>query len=137
MRNFLCFTIISLLFLSACSSQQKYSSIYEAIESLEKNITQIESPKEKDINGVQPVSYKLNNDEIISVYDFGSEEMRDIGKVHFEESIQLRSSHQPIIYQSGKYLVLYYSHVNSKTRTPKLSETKFGEKIEIVLRSIL
>lgn len=64
------------------------------------------------------------------------EENRDIGKKHFEESIQLLSSQAPIVYQSGKYLVIYYGHVDSKTRTPKLNETKFGEKIEKALKSI-
>ncbi|ULO05970.1 hypothetical protein H1230_23420 [Paenibacillus sp. 19GGS1-52] len=128
MKKLLFFTLIGLLFLSACSSQQKYSSAIEAIKSLEKNITQIESPGDKNLDGVQPVSYKLNNDEIIRVYDFGSEENRDIGKKHFEESIQLLSSHAPIVYQSGKYLVLYYSHVDSKTQTPKLNETSSERK---------
>lgn len=136
MKKLLFVTLISLLFLSACSSQQKYSSANEAIKSLEKNITQIKSPGDKNLDGVQPVSYKLNNDEIIRIYEFGSEENRDIGKKHFEESILLLSSHAPIVYQSGKYLVLYYSHVDSKTRTPKPNETKFGEKIEIALKSI-
>jgi outer membrane murein-binding lipoprotein Lpp len=136
MNKLLLVTLISLLFLSACSSQQKYSSANEAIKSLEKNITQIESPGDKNLDGVQPASYKLNNDEIIRVYDFGSEEKRDIGKKHFEESIQLLSSHAPIVYQSGKYLVLYYSHVDSKTRTPNVNETKYGEKIEKSLNSI-
>lgn len=136
MKKLLFFTLIGLLFLSACSSQQKYPSANEAIQSLEKNITQIESPGDKNIDAVQPVSYKLSNDEIIRIYDFESEENRDIGKKHFEESIQHLSSHSPIVYQSGKYLVLYYSNTDSKTRTPKLNETKFGEKIEKALISI-
>ncbi|OKP91084.1 hypothetical protein A3844_04405 [Paenibacillus helianthi] len=136
MKKLFFVTLISLLFLIACSSQQKYSSANEAIKSLEKNITQIKSPGDKNLDGIQPVSYKLNNEEIIRVYDFGSEEKREIGKKFFEESIQLLSSHAPIVYQSGKYLVLYYSHVDSKTRTPKLNETKYGEKIEKALKSI-
>lgn len=136
MKKLFFVTLISLLFLIACSSQQKYSSANEAIKSLDKNITQIESPGDKNLDGIQPVSYKLNNEEIIRVYDFGSEEKQEIGKKHFEESIQLLSSHAPIVYQSGKYLVLYYSHVDSKTRTPKLNETKYGEKIEKALKSI-
>lgn len=135
MKKLLFVTLISLLLLSACSSQQKYSSVNEAIKSLENNITQIQSPEDK-IDGIPSVSYKLNNDEIIRVYDFGSEEKRDIGKEHFEESISLLSSHAPIVYQSGKYLVLYYSQVDSNTRTPKLNETMCGEKIEKALNSL-
>jgi hypothetical protein len=136
MKKLIFLMLIGLLFLSACSSQQKFSSPNEAIMSLEKNVTQIESPNDKILDGIQPVSYKLSNDEIIRVYDFGSEEKRDIGKKHIEESIQLLSSHAPIIYLSGKYLVLYYSNVDSKTQTPKLNETKYGEKINKALKSV-
>lgn len=124
------------LFLIACSSQEKYPNVNEAIISLEKDITPIESSEDQILEGIQPVSYKLSNEEIIKVYDFGSEEQRKNGVKQFEESIQLLSSHAPIIYQSGNYLVLYYSLVDSKTRTPKLNETEFGVKIQKALNSI-
>ncbi|MEK4042865.1 hypothetical protein NSU18_04320 [Paenibacillus sp. FSL H8-0048] len=136
MKKNLFFTFISFLFLIACSSQPKYSNVNEAMMSLEKNITQIESPDDQMLEGIKPVSYKLSNKEIIEVYDFGSEEKREAGKKQFEESIQLLSSHAPIIYQSGNYLVLYYSLVDSKTQTPKLNETEFGVKIEKALNSM-
>ncbi|MEC0176536.1 hypothetical protein P4H83_16815 [Paenibacillus favisporus] len=128
--------LISFVFLNACSSQQQYSSANEAIKFVENNITQIESLGDMNLNGIQPVSYKLTNDEIINVYDFGSEGKREVGKKLFEDSIQLLSSHAPIIYESGKYLVLYYSHADSKTWTPQLSETKYGKKIEKALKNI-
>lgn len=128
--------LFSLLFLIACSSQEKYPNLNEAINSLEKNITQIESPDDQLLEGIKPVSYKLSNEEIIKVYVFGSEEERESGTKHFEESIQLLSSHAPIIYQSGDYLVLYYSLADSKTQTPKLNETEFGVKIEKALNSM-
>jgi hypothetical protein len=134
MKKLLFVTLISMLFLTACSSEQKYSSANEAINSLDNNIAQIESSG--DLDGVQPVSYKLNNDEIIEVYDFGSEDQRDISKKHFEESIQLLSSHAPIVYPSGQYLVLYYSHVDSEARTPKLNETEYGVRIEKALEGL-
>ncbi|MBP2111079.1 hypothetical protein [Paenibacillus silagei] len=136
MKKNLFFTFISFLFLIACSSQQKYSNVNEAIMSLEKNITQIESPDDYILEGIKPVSYKLSNEEIIKVYAFGSEEQRESGLKHFEESIQLLSSHAPIVYQSGKYIVLYYALVDSKTRTPKLNEIEFGVKIEKALNSM-
>lgn len=88
------------------------------------------------LEGIKPVSYKLSNEEIIKVYVFGSEKERENGTKHFEESIQLLSSHAPIVYQSGTYLVLYYALVDSKTRTPKLNETEFGVKIEKALNSM-
>ena len=128
--------LFSLLFLVACSSQEKYPNVNEAIISLEQNITPIESSEDNTLEGVQPISYKLSNEEIIRVYDFGSEEKQKAGKEHFEESIQLLSSHAPIIYPSGDYLVLYYSLADSKTQTPKLNETVFGVKIEKALKRI-
>lgn len=112
------FTFISFLFLIACSSQQKYSNVNEAIMSLEKNITQIESPDDYILEGIKPVSYKLSNEEIIKVYAFGSEEKQESGLKHFEESIQLLSSHAPIVYQSGKYLILYYPSSIQKLEHP-------------------
>lgn len=126
------------LFLIACSSQEKekYPNVNEAIISLEKDITPIESSEDQILEGIQPVSYKLSNEEIIKVYDYGSEEQRKNGVKQFEESIQLLSSHAPIIYQSGNYFVLYYSLADSKTQTPKLNETEYGVKIQKALNSI-
>jgi hypothetical protein len=136
MRKLLFVTLFSLFLLSACSSQQKYTSVSEAIKSIEPNITQIESSVEARLDGIQPISYKLDNNEFIRVYDFDSKEKRDLGNKHFEEKIQPLSSHAPIVYKSGNYLVLYYSNVNSTTRTPKLTETNYGEKIQKALISI-
>jgi hypothetical protein len=136
MKKFLFVSVLSLFLLSACSSQQKYTSVSDAIKSIEHNITQIESSGETHLDGIQPISYKLVNNEFIRVYDFGSIEKRDLGNKHFEEKTQLLSSHAPIVYQSGNYLVLYYSNVNSTTRTPKLTETNYGEKIQKALNSI-
>ncbi|MNC70858.1 hypothetical protein D3C75_1217130 [compost metagenome] len=89
-----------------------------------------------NLNGVQPNSYQLPNDEVVSVYEFASEENRDAGNKHFEESTQLLSSHAPIVYQAGNYLVLYYSSFDSKARTPELNETTYGAKIEKALKNI-
>ncbi|SFM28287.1 hypothetical protein SAMN03159341_12413 [Paenibacillus sp. 1_12] len=136
MRKLRLVTFFSLFLLSACSPQQKYTSVSEAIKSVEHNMTQIESSVEAHIDGIQPISYKLDNKEYIRVYEFGSKEKRDLGNKHFEEKIQLLSSHAPIVYQSGYYLVLYYSNANSTTRTPKLTETNYGEKIQKALISI-
>lgn len=136
MKRLLYVTLIMLLLLSACSSQQMNISSNEAIKSLEKDITQIQSPSDSVLDGIQPISYKLNNDEVIRVYEFGTVEKRDIGRKHFEEKTQLLSSHAPIIYEYGNYLVFYHSDVNSATRTPKLIETTYGEKIQKALESL-
>ncbi|WP_261300511.1 membrane lipoprotein lipid attachment site-containing protein [Paenibacillus andongensis] len=136
MRKFIFVAVLSMFLLSACSSQQKYTSVNEAVKSIEHNISQIESTVETHLDGIQPISYELVNNEFIRVYDFGSKEKRDLGNKHFEEKIQLLSSHAPIVYQSGNYLVLYYSNVNSTSRTPKLTETKYGEKIQKALNII-
>ncbi|MDQ0875694.1 hypothetical protein QFZ77_004353 [Paenibacillus sp. V4I3] len=137
MRKLIFVAFLSLFWLSACSSQQKYTSVIEAIKSEGINITQIESPQEAQLNETNPLSYKLDNNEIIRVYDFGSKEKRELGKKRFQEHQQLLSSYAPIVYQTSNYLVLYYSNVNnSKTATPKLSETKYGEKIQKAINSV-
>ncbi|QQZ60479.1 hypothetical protein JI735_28950 [Paenibacillus sonchi] len=136
MKKFFFVILISFLFLSACSSQQGYSSAYEAISSIEENVTPTDSSSNMNLEGIQPSSYQLPNEEIISVYEFDSTEERDAGKKHFDESTQLLSSHAPIVYQAGNYLVFYYSSVASKFRTPEINETTYGAKIEKALKSI-
>jgi hypothetical protein len=136
MRKFLFVAVLSLFLLSACSSQQKYTSVIEAMKSEEINITKIDSPKEAELDNIEPISYKLDNNEIIRVYDFGSKEKRELGNTHFQEHQQVLSSHAPIVYQPSNFLVLYYSNANSTTQTPKLTETKYGEKIKKAINSI-
>jgi hypothetical protein len=136
MRIFLFVAVLSLLLLIACSSQQKYTSVIEAIKSEEINVTQIDSPEEAELDDIKPLSYKLDNNEIIRVYDFGSKEKRELGNKHFQEHQQVLSSHAPIVYQPSNFLVLYCSNANSTTQTPKLTETKYGEKMKKALNSI-
>jgi hypothetical protein len=122
--------------LSACSSQQKHASLIEALKSEGINITQIDSAKEASLDDIKPLSYKLDNNEMIRVYDFGSKEKRELGNKHFQEHQQFLSSHAPIVYQSSNYLFLYYSNANSTTQTPKLTASKYGEKIQKAINSI-
>lgn len=136
MRKFIFVAFLSLLLLSACSSQQKYTSVIEAIKSEGINITQIDSPKEAELDGIKPLSYQFDNNEIIRVYDFGSKDKREIGNKHFQEHQQLLSSYAPIVYQPSNYLVLYYSNANSTILTPKQTETKYEEKIQKAINSI-
>lgn len=83
------------------------------------------------LDGIKPIIYKLDNTmETIMVYDFGSDEKRELGEKHFQERQQLLSSHAPIVYELKNYLILYYSDVVSNTSTPKLTETKYGEKLQ-------
>jgi hypothetical protein len=132
MRKFIFVALLSLFWLSACSSQQKNTSVIEAIKSEGINITQIDSPKEAQLNDIKPLSYKLDNNEIIRVYDFGSKEKRELGNNLFNEHQQLLSSYSPFVYQPSNYLVLYYSNA----ATSKLTETKYGEKIQKAINSI-
>lgn len=125
-----------LLLLSACSSEPKYTSVYEAINSIEKDITPIDPSAELKLEGVTPVSYKMHNDEVIRVYEFESADKREDANKQFDDNNQMISTHAPIIYHSGKILVLYYSHVDSKTRTPKKDETQYGEKIAQALKDL-
>ncbi|MGF7048131.1 hypothetical protein J2T13_002638 [Paenibacillus sp. DS2015] len=136
MRTFLFAAVVSLFLLSSCSSQQKYTSVIEAMNSEEINIIQIDSPKEAELNEIKPLIYKLDNNEIIRVYDFGSQEKRELGYIHFQEQQQFLSSHAPIVYQPSHLLILYFSNTNSTTQTPKLTETKYGEKIKKALDSL-
>lgn len=78
----------------------------------------------------------MRNGRGISVYDFFSEEKRGSGSKHFEESIRHLSSHEPIVYQARNYLILYYSGTDSKTRTLQLTETAYGVKLELALKSM-
>ncbi|MFC5703589.1 hypothetical protein ACFPVX_20075 [Cohnella faecalis] len=136
MRKFIFVTLLSLFLLSACSSQKKYSSVIEAIKSEGINITQMESSMEVELDGIKSLSYNFDNNEIIRVYDFGSKEKRELGNKHFQEHQQILSSHAPIVYQTSSYLVLYYSNANLTTATPKLTETKYGERIQKAINSI-
>lgn len=124
---------LSLLVLTACSTQQqRAASLAEVIGSERIGITELQEITDSSIlNGIKPVRYKLDNTlETIIVYDFGSKENRELGQKHFQESQQLLSSHAPIVYKAQNYLILYYSGVDSKTQTPKLTETVYGEKLQ-------
>lgn len=137
MKKFIYITLVSLIFLSACSSQETVlSSAGEAIRSLDENVTLTNSSSYMDLEGEQPESYKLANGEVIVVYEFDSEAKREAGKKEFEKRTLLLSTHAPIVYQAGNYLALYYSTVDSNNRTPELKETKYGVKIEKSLQSI-
>jgi hypothetical protein len=126
---------LSLFLLTACTTQQqKVVSLVEAITSEGISITELQKITESSIlDGIKPIRYKLDNTlETIMVYDFGSKEKRDLGQKHFQERQQLLSSHAPIVYIAQNYLVLYNRSVNSKTQTPKLTETEYGEKLQKV-----
>lgn len=124
---------LSLLLLSACSTQQqKAASLAEAIGLEGIGITELQKITDiSKLDGITPVIYKLDNTlETIMVYDFDSKEKRELGQKQFQERQQLLSSHAPIVYKEQNYLILYYSDVDSKTQTPKLAETEYGEKLQ-------
>lgn len=104
----------------------------EAIGSEGINIAQLTKIEDSSIlDGIKPTRYQLDNTaETILVYDFGSKEKLEIGQKHFQERQQLLSSHAPIVYKAKSYIILYYSDVDSKTQTPKLTETKYGDKLQ-------
>lgn len=136
MRKAIIVILISLLVLSACSNEPKDVSVAESVKSEGMSITEMNSPKETELDGIMPVSYKLDNDEILIVYDFGSTEKEELGQKQFQEHQQKLSSHAPIVYQASQYLILYYSNVDSTTQTAKLSETMYGEKIKKAIKHI-
>jgi uncharacterized protein YcfL len=63
MKKLLFVTLFSLLLLSACSSQQKNTSVSEAIKSIEHNITEIKMSVKDHLDGIQLISFKLDNNE--------------------------------------------------------------------------
>ncbi len=79
----------------------------EAIKSVGPNITQIDSPKETELDNIKPLSYNLDNNEIIRVYDFSSKVKQELGNKHLQAQQQLLSSHSPVVYQSNNYLITY------------------------------
>ncbi|KGE20758.1 hypothetical protein [Paenibacillus wynnii] len=135
-KLFLFVIALNFFLLSSCSPVQKYTSVIEAIESQEINLTEVESPKNAEMDDIKPLSYTLDNNDILRVYDFGTEETRELGYKHFYERQQSLSSHAPIIFQPGNFLVLYYSNASPTTQTPKLSETKYGAQIKKGLTSL-
>jgi molybdopterin-biosynthesis enzyme MoeA-like protein len=87
--------------------------------------------------GITPMGYKLDDTvEAILVYDFGSEEKRVLGEKQFQERQKFLSSYGPIVYKFEHYLILYYSDVASRTPTPELAETKYGEKLQKAINRI-
>ncbi|MGF7050503.1 hypothetical protein J2T13_005052 [Paenibacillus sp. DS2015] len=124
--------LFSLLVLSACSNQQNKVSVVEAMESEGLNITEsnVPSPMGIELDGIKPITYKLDNDEMVLVYDFATADERELSHKLFQEHQLFLSSYGPIVYQTSQSLILYYSNVNSTTSTFKLSETNAGEKIQ-------
>lgn len=125
--------LVSFFLLCACSSQpQKVAPLVDAIGSEGISITELQKVEDNSIlDGIKPARYVLDNTlETIMVYDFGSKEKQELGLKHFQERQQLLSSHAPIVYKAKNDLIMYYSDVNSKTQTPKLSETKYGERLQ-------
>jgi hypothetical protein len=132
-------TLLSFLLLCACSSHsQKAVSLVDAIGSEGISITELQKIEDSSmLDGIKPARYQLDNTvETIMIYEFGSKEKLELGLKHFQERQQLLSSHAPIIYKAKNYLILYYSDVDSKTQTPKLTETNYGEKLQKVFKRI-
>lgn len=127
---------ISLFVLSACSNQEEHVSIVDSMESEAIQLTEMKTANDTELNDIVPISYQLENGEVIKVYQFVSEDQRELGQQQFQENQQLLSSHSPIMYDAKNFLVLYYSNVNSATQTPELSETTYGKQIEKAIKQI-
>ncbi len=130
--------MISVVVLSACSKQQQHSdvSIVYSIATEGIHLTETKIPAENELDGIIPVSFQLDNEEIIRVFEFDSTDQRELAQQHFQENQRILSSHAPIMYMTHQYLVLYYSNVNTLTQTPKLSETPYGIQIDKVIKQI-
>ncbi|OAB37052.1 hypothetical protein PMSD_09615 [Paenibacillus macquariensis subsp. defensor] len=128
--------MISVVILSACSKQQSDVSLVESITSAGIDLTETKSPAESELDGILPLSYQLDNEEVIRIFEFDSTDQRELGQEHFTKNQQILSSHAPIIYQTHQYLVLYYSNVDTLTQTPGLSESTYGIQIDNVIKKI-
>lgn len=137
MRNAMMIIIISgLLAINACSTQPSEASVADNLRSKGIHLNEFNSSAKPELNSIKSTSYKLDNDEILIIYDFGSVEKREQGLKLFQEHQQILSSHAPIVYQTAQSLTLYYSKVASNTQTPKHNETKYGEDIQKALKSM-
>lgn len=145
------FTLLTFLLLSACSSPDDNQtrielthsekgvkvSVVEAIKAQGIALTDSDSPEETELVGTKGVSYKLDNDDNVSIYYFDTLEQREEAyKQHIERQM-IMSSHAPIVYQTNLQLILYYSNTDSTTPTPKLAETTYGDKIQKAVQSVV
>jgi len=128
--------MISVVILNACFKQQSDVSIIDSITSDGIHLTETKSPAESELDGILPISYQLDNEEVIRIFEFDPADQRKLGQEHFTKNQQVLSSHAPIIYQTHQYLVLYYSNVDTLTQTPELSETTYGIQIDNVIKKI-
>lgn len=130
--------VMIIFLLGACSSQPKSAlqSPADAFRAEGIAFTQIQlTGNALELQGVNPLDYKLDNGEIVSVYAFDSAAKREAGYQDFLKHQQIQSSHAPIVFEAGSFLVTYRNNVNSSTQTAKLSDTQYGEKIrQAVLR---
>lgn len=127
--------VIALGLLGGCSSEPVYKTVPEAIESIG-HIKKIETPADIELNGIKPRSYRLDNSELIEVYDFGTEEKRKLADEDFARKQLVKSSYGPLVYRTGGYMILYYSDAAAGTATPKASQTPYGEQIENLLSQV-
>ncbi len=121
--------------LIVCTSPPKASSLLDSLQSEGIEMSAALPAKASDLNGTEPEAYRLDNEEWIAVYDFGSERKMELGYQRFREHQQVLSSHAPLVYKAAPYLVLYYYNASSATQTAKPSETKYGEKIQKAVSS--
>lgn len=95
-------------------------------------LKKIESLKEFELIGVQPRMFALGEQEeifeFIRVYEFESEEKRELALQEHRKRQMMLSSLSPIIYQKGQVLVLY--HPGSR------GDTKFNEKLNRAMKSL-
>lgn len=133
--NLILSVVIAMSILSGCSSESAYTTVLEAIESID-DIKRVETPADIELAGIKPQSYQLDNSELIRVYDFGTEKKRELAYEDFAQKQLILSSYGPLVYRTGGFLILYYSDAAAGTPTPKASQTSYGEQIENLLRQV-
>lgn len=139
MRKTFIAAILSMLMLAACSSQPKaaFQSIPDALRAEGITYTEMQSGGSTlKLQGVEPLNYKLENGEVVTVYAFDSAAQREDGYQDYLKHQQFQSSHAPIVFETGSFLVLYVNKADSSAQTAEVSETQYGEKIGQAVKRI-
>lgn len=105
-------------------------SVMVALEEQGIKLKEMESLKEFELIGVQPRVYALGEQEeivaFIKVFEFGSEEKRELALQEHEKRQMMYSSLGPIAFEKGQVLVLHYPDDNANV----------NEKMQKALQSL-
>lgn len=136
MRKFLLVAVLSLFLLSACSSQEKYTSVSEAVKSIEHNITQI--GVESSFNSFEEEFWNVDLIVRGTVLDEGQTYKKDSGvTTKGDNSIEITPSTiqiSEVLYGTeANGTITYLQHGSSKDIEAKNKFLKKSEEVILIL----